>query len=367
MHPILARSARLGLYLAVWLAIGALLAVLLAVQIGLRWPQAVLLALPIATLYAFVCLSAWYVSRGMPLAATGAIQIVATALTASAIASAMWVVAARLWAGWLSSHGIIPTLERAAGAYALLSALGLLLYLLALSISYLAAIFERTRETERRELQVQVLAREAELRMLRAQIDPHFLFNCLHSISALTASNAAAARQMCVLLADFLRESLALGVEDRITLAREVALVGRFLAVERVRFGGRLKEAIAVTDEAGACLVPPLLLQPLVENAVTHGVAHMLDGGTVTVTAVRIGGRLQVTVQNPCDPDRPRRAGRGVGLTNVQARLIALHGPDARFTAGERDGFWHVEMMMPGTDHADRRTETAAGSVTERC
>jgi two-component system sensor histidine kinase AlgZ len=348
MHPILARGARLALYLALWIAIGALLAVLLAVQIGLRWPQAVLLALPIATLYAFVCLSAWYVSGGMPLVGTGAVQIVATALTASSIASAMWVFAARLWADWLSRRGIIPPLQHAAGAYALVSALGLLLYLLALSISYLASVFERTRAAERRELQVQVLAREAELRMLRAQIDPHFLFNCLHSISALTASNAAAARQMCLLLADFLRESLALGLEDRITLAREVALVSRFLAVERVRFGGRLRDAIEITDEARACLVPPLLLQPLVENAVTHGVAHVLDGGTVTVTALRLAGRLQVVVENPCDPDRPRRTGSGVGLANVQARLTALHGSDARFSAGESDGIWRVELTMPG-------------------
>jgi len=352
MHPILARGGRLALYLALWLAIGALLAVLLALQIGLRWPHAVLLALPIATLYAFVCLSAWYVSRGMPLAATGAVQIVATALTASSLASGMWIFAARLWAEWLARRGIIPSLERAGGAYALLSALGLLLYLLALSISYLAAIFERTRDTERRELQVQVLAREAELRMLRAQIDPHFLFNCLHSISALTASSPAAARQMCVLLADFLRESLALGVEDRITLAREVALVSRFLAVERVRFGGRLKDTIEVTDEARSCMVPPLLLLPLVENAVTHGVAHMLEGGTITVTALRIGGRLQVAVENPCDPDRPRRPGGGVGLANVQARLTALHGGDARFTAGETNGAWRVELVIPGESGA---------------
>jgi len=96
--------------------------------------------------------------------------------------------------------------------------------------------------------------------------------------------------------------------------------------------------------------VPPLLLQPLVENAVTHGVAHMLEGGTIRVTALRIGGRLQVVVENPCDPDRPRRPGGGVGLANVQARLAALHGADARFSAGETNGTWRVEMMMPGTD-----------------
>src|SRR3954452_16446095 len=120
MHPILARSGRLALYLALWVAIGALLAVLLAVQTGLPWPSALLLALPLTTFYAFVCLSAWYVSRGMPLAATGSVQIVATALTASSLASAIWVLVARGWGGWLSGRGMILPLERRAGALALL-------------------------------------------------------------------------------------------------------------------------------------------------------------------------------------------------------------------------------------------------------
>ena len=153
---------------------------------------------------------------------------------------------------------------------------------------------------------------------------------------------------MCVLLADFLRESLALGGESRITLARELGLVARFLAVERVRYGDRLRDEIVVSDEADKSLVPPLLLLPLVENAVTHGIAHVLSGGTVTVTAGRIGGRLHVVVENPCDPDRPRRAGAGVGLANVRARLTTLHGNEARFAAGEADGVWRVELTLPG-------------------
>ena len=91
---------------------------------------------------------------------------------------------------------------------------------------------------------------------------------------------------------------------------------------------------------------------PLVQNAVTHGGAHMREGGTITVTALRIGGRLQVAVENPCDPDRPRRPGGGVGLANVQARLTALHGVDARFTAGETNGAWRVELVIPGESAA---------------
>jgi LytS/YehU family sensor histidine kinase len=234
----------------------------------------------------------------------------------------------------------------AAGLDALVFSLGVLLYLLSLAVSYLLAGFEELRETERRRLQLQVLSREAELRSLRAQIDPHFLFNSLHSISALTGSDPAAARRMCLLLADFLRDSLALGGEERITLERELALVERFLAIERVRFGSRLQVEIDGRD-AARCLVPPLLLQPIVENAVTHGIAHVLDGGTIRVAAAQRARRLTILVENPCDADRPRGRGAGVGLANVRARLGALHGADARVDATEQNGLWRVELTMP--------------------
>jgi two-component system sensor histidine kinase AlgZ len=353
MHPILAAPRRLALYLGLWALAGVLLAALLVAQVGFGWASALLVSLPLAWLYAFVCLSAWYVARGMPLSATASVRIVATALTASAIASAGWIVAARIWIRWLLDRAWLTSLPRGtAGLDTVLTTFGILIYLLWLAIAYLVAVFDRTRQAERRELQVQVLARESELRLLRAQIDPHFLFNSLHSISALTATDAAAARRMCLLLADFLRESLALGAQDRITLAREVSLVERFLAVERVRFGDRLAAAIEVAPEAETCLVPPLLLQPLVENAITHGIAHIVDGGTISVRASRDGGRLRVWLMNPCDPDRPRRAGAGVGIANVRARLAALHGDAAQLSVKEEGGVWRTELSLPAVVEA---------------
>ena len=104
--------------------------------------------------------------------------------------------------------------------------------------------------------------------------------------------------------------------------------------------------------DAGDCLVPPLLLQPLVENAVTHGIAHLIDGGTVRVVAARAGGWLRIVVDNPCDPDRPKRGGTGVGLANVRARLRALHGADATVVTDERGGRWQVEVTLPATVEA---------------
>jgi hypothetical protein len=347
MHPILARGRFLALYLGIGVLVGGLLGAMLVAQASLDWTEALLVALPLAAVYAFVCLSGWYVSRGMPLVATSAVRILATALTSAVISSTVWLLVARLWMRALHARGLVDGAgPDAAGIDALVFSLGVLLYLLSLAISYLLAGFEERRETERRRLQVQVLSREAELRSLRAQIDPHFLFNSLHSISALTTSDPAAARRMCLLLADFLRDSLALGGEERITLERELALVERFLAIERVRFGSRLQVDIDGRD-AARCLVPPLLLQPIVENAVTHGIAHVLEGGTIRVAASRGATRLTIVVENPCDPDRPRGRGAGVGLANVRARLGALHGTGARLDAVEQNGIWRVELTMP--------------------
>ena len=350
MHPVLARGGRLALYLGLWVVVGLLLAALLAGQSGLGWTASAIIALPLATAFSFVCLSAWYVARGMPLTTTGALRIAVTALTASTISSAGWVLIARGWIAFVTQRTSVADDSVASGRLqTLLFGFGVLLYLLSIAVSYLLAAFEASQETQRRGLQVQVLAREAELRSLRAQIDPHFLFNSLHSISALTTADPQGARRMCLLLADFLRDSLALGSEARITVERELALVERFLAIERIRFGDRLTIDVQ-PGNAGPCLIPPLLLQPIVENAVTHGIAHVIEGGAVRVTAERVGGTLRIGVENPRDPDRPRRTGGGVGLANVRARLQALHGADAWMTAEERGQTWVVQIAMPAVE-----------------
>lgn len=352
MHPVLARGARLALYLGLWVVVGLLLAGLVTTQGALGWGEAIAVALPLAAVFSFVCLSAWYVSRGMPLATTGTVRIAATAFTASLVSSAGWLVIARGWVGLVTRRsGVLAPDVVSSELQPLLFGFGVLLYLLSIAVSYLLMAFESSQEAQRRGLHAQVLAREAELRSLRAQIDPHFLFNSLHSISALTAVDPQGARHMCLLLADFLRDSLAFGSEERITVERELGLVERFLAIERIRFGDRLSMAVKAGD-AGRYQIAPLLLQPIVENAVTHGISHLVHGGTITVTAERLGDALRITIENPCDPDRPRRSGTGVGLANVRARLHALYGSDAWLSAGESGHSWRVEIGMPATEEA---------------
>ncbi len=349
MHPILARGSRLALYLGLWGLVSALLAQLIAGRAGLTWLQAASVALPAAMVYAFVCLSAWYVARSLPIKTTGTARILFTGLVSSTLSSAVWLAVAGYWLSVLVARGWLPETARGGGYKSLFFGFGVLLYLLALAVGYLLVLFEESRATDRRTLEVQVLAREAELRSLRSQLDPHFLFNCLHSISALTTADPPAARRMCLLLAEFLRETLALGSESRITVARELKLVDRFLAVERIRFGDRLDVDLAADASAATCLVPPLLLQPLVENAVTHGIAHLLDRGTIRIAASRTPARLSIVVENPCDPDRPRGTGAGVGVSNVRARLGALYGAEAIVNSSEQGGVWRMELSFPAT------------------
>ena len=192
-----------------------------------------------------------------------------------------------------------------------------------------------------------MLAREAELKTLRAQINPHFLFNSLHSINGLIGADPAAARRMTVLLGDFLRTSVAVGQRPLITLGEELQLVERYLAIEQIRFGKRLTVVTEIDPTLRDCLVPPLLLHPLVENAITHGIAHALEGGSIRVQATRAGSTAYVIVTNTCDPDRPKRRGTGVGLANVRRRLASQFPDESAVEVRELADEHRVELRFP--------------------
>jgi LytS/YehU family sensor histidine kinase len=237
--------------------------------------------------------------------------------------------------------------ERYDAEVPLLLGVGILLFYLAIAVNYVIGSFEVARESERLALEHEILAREAELKALRAQIDPHFLFNSLNSVSSLIATDSAGARRMCLLLADFLRKSISLGAQQNISLVEEIALVSSFLAIERVRFGSRLRIEQEIDEASKDCLVPPLLLQPLVENAVNHGVAQLIEGGTIHIKTERRGDRLRIAIDNPCDRERPQATRQGLGLQNVRSRLATLHGSESRVNVQEKDGHFRVELTLP--------------------
>jgi LytS/YehU family sensor histidine kinase len=346
MHPLLKSRSRLMGYVAVWAVFGVLLAVVLIY--GGRAPTkwSLQFAVPLAVLLGMQSLSFWYLVQSMPPGETPVMRMAATWLGAGMVSLMIWLALAYGWALWLLEPGEEYPAE-AMGTIPLLVFAGAIGMSLAVLGNYLAGAFQRSRTAERKALELQVLAREAELKSLRAQLDPHFLFNSLNSVAALIGQDTAAARQMCFLMAQFFRKSLTLARLQAIPLSEEVSLAETFLAIERVRFGDRLRTRFEIDDEVREASVPPLILQPLVENAVHHGVAHLLEGGEVIVRARRSAGSLEIVVENPCDPDRPPSRGTGLGIANVRSRIETLCGHRASVDVDAKDDHFRVCVVLP--------------------
>ncbi|HYX22220.1 MAG TPA: histidine kinase, partial [Thermoanaerobaculia bacterium] len=279
-------------------------------------------------------------SRMLPLVLTHAAD--------AGLLSAMWVGLAALLAGTLGLFPAFTGLQARFGTQAIaLFAAGVLLYLLAAALHYVLIALEAAGEAERREAELAILAREAELAALKAQIRPHFLFNSLNSIASLAATDPPRAEEMCVRLGEFLRRSLALGEKKSISVGEEIELSRAYLAVEALRYGSRLEVEEDLDERGQKCLVPPLLLQPLVENAVRHGIATRVEGGTLRVGVACGAGRLRIMIENPLDPEGPARPGGGRGLANVRQRHSARYGEEALFAAKRLADRYLVVISVP--------------------
>ena len=351
MHPVLARRIRVELYLAAWLPVVALVSATLAVPEHRGLLEGALIGAPLTLLAAFMCMAQWPMCRALPLNGRNLLRFTVSHVLSLVVSVAVWVAAGSVVAFVIQHHPMLPdAFMRYRLDAPLISALGALLFFCVTMLSYLMISFEDARDAERLALEAQVQTRDAELRALRAQINPHFLFNGLNAVASLAGSDPVRARTMCVMLADFLRRSLALGGRREIPLEEELDLAERYLEIERVRFGDRLKLDHDIDPAALDCPVPALLLQPLVENAVTHGIAHSIEGGVVRLTARRIAGRLEITVENPADPERPASRGQGLGVTNVKSRLASLHPGATRVECIESDGRYRVEVVLPAVN-----------------
>lgn len=209
----------------------------------------------------------------------------------------------------------------------------------------------RLREAERRAAEFERLAQSAQLRALRYQINPHFLFNTLNSLSSLImARRPEEAEAMILGLSNFFRSTLAIDPSADVTLAEEIALQQLYLDIERTRFPDRLEVAIDIPDDLGDALVPALLLQPVVENAIKYGVARARGRTRLLIRAERTGEGMRIVVENDGEAGQPvpRQPGTGVGLANVCERLSARFGSAALCDFGPREGGgYRVVMTMP--------------------
>jgi signal transduction histidine kinase len=348
MHPLLSDSRALFAYMLAWLAAGLAAAWSLCFAGLADWPGALLFALPQSLVFGFAALSGYYVCRAMPHAGRRLSGVAMRFGVAALLAGGGSLAIGLVWndiGQFLLPGTVLVHLDSTARLQWF--ALCALLYLLSLLAHDVHYAFEREREASACAAEMRALAREAELQMLRAQVDPHFLFNSLNSICALIGSDAEAAREMTIDLAEFFRRTLALAGCERIALGDELVLCEHYLAIERRRFGARLTVAIDVDDAARACLLPPLCLQPLLENAVKHGIRPLAAGGTVHVAALVRDGWLHLRVDNPLDAAAPPAPGTALGLANLRERLSRCYAGRARLLWRREDAAFTVEMTVP--------------------
>jgi two-component sensor histidine kinase len=207
-------------------------------------------------------------------------------------------------------------------------------FYLSWTTAYLALSYSITlQEQERQAAELRVQAQEAQNRALRYQINPHFLFNTLNAIAALVRDAPAKAEEMVMQLSDFFRRSLAINPMEDVTLAEEVDLQRLYLEIERTRFPDRVRFDVALDVGSAEARVPALLLQPLVENAVKHGVARSEGETCIRICARLNGPALEIVVENDARSEGPGFGGEKIGLRNVTERLRSRFGDEATLTS----------------------------------
>jgi two-component system, LytTR family, sensor histidine kinase AlgZ len=333
VHPLFAQPRSLLAYLLFWAGLSAMPWVLIRSNASFG---ALLLSAACTVAFALGTLPVWYLCRALPLVPAKLWRVVSIHGATATLWSVAFLTCSLLVAELLA---LLPAWRAlpadVAAAQGALIGVGALFYLLVATFHYVLAELELRRLSGEREAVLALAAQRAELSALRAQVHPHFLFNSLNTVSALIGYDTVKAREACLLLAEYLRGTL--GAQERalVTLREEWSLCQRYLAMEALRLGERLRVEVSMEESAEHCEVPSLLLQPLVENAVTHGIAPVDEPQPLRVRAHCRGGRLSLELENGLDP-APRRREGGLGLANVRARLFGQYGNDATLRV-ERD------------------------------
>ena len=345
---------RFLLVLSAWTAVSVIFGLILSLQV------------PLPLRYAFVSSFAWYYSVGVIVwIACGADRrlglwrrpLTSALLIRGAIALAaltVWTVFIVGWSRWTVGPNFWEFVFADAWMFQL--ATTTCVYAAGVGVGLAVQNADRGREREQRELQLQVLARDAELTAIKAQLRPHFLFNALNSILALMEHDPNEARQMLIRLSSLLHSVFDRLEEPLVPLDRELDTVRDYLDIERIRFGDRMSYTIDADAAAKAVPVPPFLLQPIVENAVKHGIEPFARQGCVRVKGQLDGQRLRVSVTDSgpgINGTGMASQGHGRGMALTVRRLETVYGSNAATMSTDRDasGFM-VTLDLPLEPHA---------------
>lgn len=347
-HPFTSRKA-LVIYSLIWLFLAFLYAAFLRFNQEFSISISISEALMGSITFGLLGLIIWYPTRYIPFRKEAPIYSISAHFAAGLIVILAWLF---ITVGIL---GIVFESEQDYSIYLtsslfLRGLVGIMLYLVMVLIYYLVSYARSLRERAQAEEKLRTLVKESELNLLKSQINPHFLFNSLNSISSLIMSNPEEARDMIIRLSDFLRYSLKHRESEFVSIEEEIRRMNDYLLIEKIRFGDKLQYKLNTSEHCKNLQVPTMIMQPLIENAIKHGVYESLEPVSVEFSCDVKHGFIHLELWNDFDPDIPSKSGTGVGLQNVSERIRLAYDGKGSVTKDVKDGVFKITLLIPITN-----------------
>ncbi len=347
-NPLIERIKHIYIYVIVWLVIAILQTLLILFATDLKFYVALTDSLVFNVLFAFLAVTVWYPIRYGNPDGKLTIGIIITYLIVGVVILTGW-----LYLGYMVLKLVLVNHETyftfLNDSFIARLATGILYYGVTLLIYHLFMYSKELEAKNLNEAKLNLLVKESELNVLRSQLNPHFLFNSLNSISSLTISDPETARDMIIKLSEFLRYALKHGEREKTRVSDEIKNIELYLQIEKIRFGEKLifEKEIGKGCEQG--LIPNMILQPLFENAVKHGVYESTEPITIKMSCVPVGRNMEIRIRNNFDSHQVTRKGAGIGLRNVRNRLMLIYGRDDLVQIHKSENEFEVTLQIPQT------------------
>ena len=345
-NPLIERIRHIYIYAIVWAVISILQTILIIFATDLKLYVAITDSLVFNVLFAFLAVTIWYPIRYSNPEGKLSVGIVITYLIVGVIIITGW-----LYLGYLILKLILVDHEAyftfLNDSFIARLATGILYYGVTLLIYHLFIYSKELEAKNLNETKLNLLVKESELNVLRSQLNPHFLFNSLNSISSLTISDPETARDMIIKLSEFLRYALRHGEREKTRFSDEIKNIELYLQIEKIRFGEKLifEKEIGKGCEQG--LIPNMILQPLFENAVKHGVYESTEPITIRMSCKAVVPNMEIRIRNNFDSSHVSRKGAGIGLRNVRNRLMLIYGRDDLVHILKSENEFEVKLQIP--------------------
>jgi len=351
INPILSNQRNINLYALAWMAIIAFHAGALHFLFGLSELWAIGDAFIFDVSFAVLVMGFWYTIRYISLQHKNTWHSFFYHLATASIFIGLWLAVAYLILGFFKPFD--------AGYAAFLSKslpgrifYGVLYYCVIVLVYFLHIYYVSYNQSRIRTSELNALVRESELSLLKSQLNPHFIFNSLNSISSLTLSNPTLAQQMIIQLSAYIRYALKQGQNELVDFSEELDYTYLYLSIEKVRFGEKLNFHADCTPESLAAKIPNMLIQPLIENAIKHGVYESLIPVNIHLTSRLENNDLHLTIINDVETDAFPKKGTGIGLRTVRDRLYLIYGKRDLLQISREMERFVVRLTIPQSNHA---------------